>query len=58
MSSSILSCKWIGKAPPSLRIVAGFALLLVGGVLAIPGVPLPGTPLILLGLLVLSNHFK
>ena len=41
----------------ALKVVGGFALLIVGGVLAIPGVPGPGVPIILLGLLVLSDHF-
>lgn len=40
-----------------LRIAAGFAILLVGIVLALPLVPGPGIPLILLGLLLLSDHF-
>ncbi len=40
------------------RIVAGFALLLVGGILALPGVPGPGIVIILLGLVLLSNHFE
>jgi putative transmembrane protein PGPGW len=41
----------------AMKLVGGFALLIVGGVLAIPGVPGPGIPIILLGLLVLSDHF-
>jgi uncharacterized protein (TIGR02611 family) len=40
------------------RIAAGFALLIIGGVLAIPGVPGPGILIILLGLALLSNHFE
>jgi hypothetical protein len=39
------------------KIVAGFGLLTVGGVLAIPGVPGPGLPIMLLGLLLLSERF-
>ena len=40
-----------------MRLIAGFALLIIGGVLALPGVPGPGIPIILLGLLLLSDHF-
>lgn len=40
-----------------LRIVGGFTLIAVGLVLALPGVPGPGIALILLGLLLLSDHF-
>ena len=40
-----------------LKVGAGFVLLLAGLVLAIPGVPGPGLALILLGLIVLSEHF-
>jgi hypothetical protein len=32
-------------------------LLAAGAILALPGVPGPGIPLILLGLLILSDHF-
>ena len=48
---------WKFNPPPSLRILGGFFLLLVGGVLALPAVPGPGIPVILLGLWVLSDHF-
>jgi hypothetical protein len=41
----------------AMRLVAGFVLLIIGGVLALPWVPGPGIPVILLGLLLLSNHF-
>jgi xanthosine utilization system XapX-like protein len=40
-----------------LRIFLGFAALLVGIVLALPLVPGPGIALILLGLVLLSDHF-
>jgi drug/metabolite transporter (DMT)-like permease len=40
-----------------LRIVCGFLLLFTGAVLALPGVPGPGIVFILLGLLILSDHF-
>lgn len=41
----------------ALRIAGGFGLLLVGGLLALPGVPGPGIPIMLLGLVLLSSHF-
>ena len=41
----------------AVKIVGGFAMLAIGLVLAIPGVPGPGIPLVLLGLVSLSNHF-
>ena len=40
------------------RVVLGVALLLVGIVLALPLVPGPGIPLILVGLTVLSTEFE
>ena len=40
-----------------LRLTSGFGLLIVGAVLALPGVPGPGISLILLGLWILSGHF-
>lgn len=40
-----------------VRIGAGFLLLVVGGVLALPGVPGPGILIMLLGLALLSRHF-
>ena len=40
-----------------LRIFLGLAALLVGIVLALPLVPGPGIPFILLGLVLLSDHF-
>ena len=41
----------------ALRVLVGFVVLIVGGVLALPGVPGPGIPITLLGLWVLSGHF-
>ena len=41
-----------------LRITLGFLLLAVGLFLAIPGVPGPGIAVIILGLVILSNHFE
>jgi hypothetical protein len=40
-----------------LRICAGFLTLLAGFILALPFVPGPGIPLILVGLVLLSDHF-
>jgi uncharacterized protein (TIGR02611 family) len=40
-----------------LRISFGFLLLAVGLVLSIPGVPGPGIVVIILGLVILSDHF-
>jgi drug/metabolite transporter (DMT)-like permease len=39
-------------------VVSGFLLLSVGLILAVPGVPGPGIPLVLLGLVILSGHFS
>ncbi|MGD0199699.1 MAG: PGPGW domain-containing protein [Bryobacteraceae bacterium] len=39
------------------RIVAGFVLLGVGLIMAIPGVPGPGIAVIVLGLILLAEHF-
>ncbi len=36
----------------------GFSLLVVGLILAIPGVPGPGIPLIIFGLVILADHFE
>jgi hypothetical protein len=38
-------------------VYAGFLVLLVGLILVIPGVPGPGIPLILFGLVLLSARF-
>ncbi|MBL8231138.1 MAG: PGPGW domain-containing protein [Bryobacterales bacterium] len=40
-----------------LRIFGGFGLLLVGFVLSLPFVPGPGIPLMILGLVILGEHF-
>jgi hypothetical protein len=42
----------------AFRIIAGFALIVLGAVLSIPLVPGPGIPIILLGLFLLSDHFE
>jgi hypothetical protein len=41
----------------ALRLAAGFGLLIGGGFLALPSVPGPGILVILLGLVLLSDHF-
>jgi hypothetical protein len=45
------------KPYTALKIAGGFCLLAIGLVLAVPGVPGPGILLILVGLLLLQNHF-
>ena len=39
------------------RIGGGFLLLIAGVLLALPGVPGPGIPIVLLALAILSRHF-
>jgi Putative transmembrane protein (PGPGW) len=41
-----------------LAVVTGFLLVSVGLILAIPGIPGPGIPIVLLGLVILSSHFS
>ncbi len=41
-----------------LRIFLGFLALAVGLVLALPGVPGPGIAVMIVGLVLLSNHFE
>jgi hypothetical protein len=41
-----------------LGVVTGFLLVSVGLILAIPGVPGPGIPIVLLGLVIISSHFS
>lgn len=41
-----------------LGVVTGLLLVSVGLILAIPGVPGPGIPIVLLGLVILSSHFS
>jgi hypothetical protein len=40
-----------------VRVVCGLALLVSGLILAIPGVPGPGIPTMIVGLIILSDHF-
>jgi xanthosine utilization system XapX-like protein len=40
-----------------LKIAAGFGLIIVGLILALPLVPGPGLPLAAVGLVILSEHF-
>jgi hypothetical protein len=42
----------------TLRIASGSALIATGAILAIPGIPGPGIALIIVGLLLLSDHFE
>lgn len=42
----------------AVKVLCGFAALIAGGVLALPGIPGPGIPLILLGLWLLHDHFE
>lgn len=41
----------------TLRMALGFLLLLAGLILSIPGVPGPGIAVIILGLIILADHF-
>jgi hypothetical protein len=55
--------KTVGESPvrgewrTRLRVASGLAPLVVGLILAIPGVPGPGIPTIIVGLVMLSDHF-
>jgi hypothetical protein len=46
------------KSRRKLGVVTGFLLVSGGLILAIPGVPGPGIPIVLLGLVILSSHFS
>ncbi len=39
------------------RIILGFSIVLAGLVLAIPGVPGPGIPIAIVGLVILAEHY-
>jgi hypothetical protein len=39
-----------------VRLTVGFALLVIGFILSLPLVPGPGIPLMILGLVILSEH--
>ena len=41
----------------TLEVVLGFFLIVVGLILAIPGIPGPGLALVALGLVLLSAHY-
>ena len=41
-----------------LRIILGFLVLVVGFILTLPGVPGPGIAVMILGLVILSDHFE
>jgi hypothetical protein len=51
------SLKPASRLVVAMRLVAGLALLVIGVVLALPGIPGPGIPIMLLGLWLLSHHF-
>jgi hypothetical protein len=57
MISRPSSLKPASRLVVAVRLVAGLALLIIGIVLALPGVPGPGIPIVLLGLWLLSHHF-
>jgi hypothetical protein len=40
-----------------VKVGTGFILVIAGALLALPGVPGPGIPLVIVGLLLLSPHF-
>jgi uncharacterized protein (TIGR02611 family) len=40
------------------RIVLGFFVLIVGLILALPGIPGPGIAIMIVGLIILSEHFQ
>jgi len=42
----------------TLGVVCGFLLASAGLILAVPGIPGPGILLVLLGLVILSDHFS
>ena len=41
-----------------LRIALGFLVLVAGFMMALPGVPGPGIAVMILGLVILSDHFE
>ncbi len=47
-----------GSVRKILRICLGFLALAAGLILALPGVPGPGIALVLVGLVLLSDHFE
>lgn len=47
----------ITAARKYIRILAGVVVLVLGIILALPFVPGPGIPFIILGLMLLSDHF-
>lgn len=40
-----------------VRIIGGFSLVIIGSILALPFVPGPGLALVVLGFVILSEHF-
>ena len=41
-----------------LRITLGFLVLVAGVILSLPGVPGPGIALVIVGLVILSDHYE
>jgi len=41
-----------------LRIALGFLVLVAGLIMAVPGVPGPGIAVMIVGLVILSDHFQ
>ena len=54
--SRLSSLKPASRLVVAMKLVAGLALLVIGVVLALPGIPGPGILIILLGLWLLSHH--
>jgi uncharacterized protein (TIGR02611 family) len=42
----------------TLRIALGFLVLVAGLIMSVPGVPGPGIAVMILGLVILSDHFQ
>jgi Putative transmembrane protein (PGPGW) len=47
----------VARLSAVFRVTTGFVLLIIGGLLSLPGVPGPGLLVIALGLWLLSDHF-
>jgi len=47
----------LARLPAPIKLVTGFVLLFAGAALAIPGIPGPGIPIMVLGLLLLSERY-
>jgi hypothetical protein len=56
-AQSVATAPATSRHYPTLRLFAGFGLLISGGVLALPGVPGPGILLMVAGLALLGDRF-